>query len=426
MMWLLLSLMSAALTVESYVVHDTSERLSHGRQLKIYLPKSTEKLVFVPIDNPAEVLYWDKRWSSRVTRGRVSGTGNDRRWYLDQVTFDDQGTYIQKDFWDKEISILKVAVLEKNNYIKRIAGESLYVSLEGIGEMDATLRFSGEHANQTLVRDGALVSQDIPDYWDRLRIHTKNIEIRNVNYTDVGRYYLYDRKNRLVSITRMDLTDHHDYSEGNPLMALLLLLGIPAGICCCCRKKIFKSKANTASTQQASPGVAVPLPSGPVGPCPPYHNPQQPGGAYYPMPSPGMASTVHPPPPVAGPGQWNGPPPSPGMNPGYPPQNPAYPPVAPGPQWSGPPPGQYPPGPGGPMGYAPAPVMYSSPAPPANEEIKMENLASSPAQPLLNAESQASTEPVPPVPPSTTNVLSDSDAAATFQIDKDKNTSNFL
>lgn len=45
-------------------------------------------------------------------------------------------------------------------------------------------------------------------------------------------------------------TDHHDYSGGNPLLGLLLLLGIPAGICCCCRKKIFKQKAATTATLQ--------------------------------------------------------------------------------------------------------------------------------------------------------------------------------
>lgn len=44
--------------------------------------------------------------------------------------------------------------------------------------------------------------------------------------------------------------DHHEYSGGNPLLGLLLLLGIPAGICCCCRKKIFKQKATTMATLQ--------------------------------------------------------------------------------------------------------------------------------------------------------------------------------
>lgn len=45
-------------------------------------------------------------------------------------------------------------------------------------------------------------------------------------------------------------SDHHEYTTGSPLMALLLLLGIPAWICCCCRKKIFRPKATAATLLQ--------------------------------------------------------------------------------------------------------------------------------------------------------------------------------
>lgn len=130
------------------------------------------------------------------------------------------------------------------------------------------------------IHNGARVSQDLTNYWDRVWTHNANIEIRNVNYSDEGHYTLRDQRSRIVSVTRMDITgrshsedlepsddwrgghrftlmqalsltaDHHDYSGGNPLLGLLLLLGIPAGICCCCRKKIFKRKATTAATLQ--------------------------------------------------------------------------------------------------------------------------------------------------------------------------------
>ncbi|KAG7235880.1 hypothetical protein INR49_002077 [Caranx melampygus] len=242
------------------------------------------------------------------------------------------------------------------------------------------------------------------------------IEIRNVNTSDEGYYYLRDRKDRLVSVTKMDLTDKHDTVEGNPLMALLLLLGIPAGICCCCRKKIFKKqKASTTATLQTSPGEVV-------------HTP--PVVLLVPAlltilldsqgrPDPSMGPSVHPPPPATGPAPWNGPPPSPGFNPAYPPQNPAYPPAGPamvppaGPQWNGPPPGQYPPGPGAPMGYAP--VMYSSPPPaagePVKEEIKMENMAPSSADPLLNATPEAAA-PSASGPPTSTSYQYNVDGAS--------------
>uniref|UniRef100_UPI0037E7CB0B uncharacterized protein n=1 Tax=Semicossyphus pulcher TaxID=241346 RepID=UPI0037E7CB0B len=416
-MWRLVLLLAAALSAEAYSVQDLHERLAHGRQLKIYLPKSAEKLEFTPAEDPAHTfLYWE-RGRTRLNRGRVSGTGSDRRWYIDKVTYEDQGTYTQRDFWNKEISTVKVAVTPRHNYIKCVAGESLYVSLEGIDLADGFLSFSGDAANVTLVREGARVSQDLPDYWDRVLTHSMNIEIRHVNISDEGRYTLRDRRDRVVSVTRMDLTDHHDFSEGNPLMALLLLLGIPAGICCCCRKKIFKKKPTTASTLQAYPVVSPP-PSGPVGPAPPYSSGPA-GAVYYHSPDPSMGPTVHPPPQPSGPGQWYGPPPSLGFNPAYPPQNAAYPPA--GPQWNGPPPAAYPPGPAAPMGYAPAPVMYSSPpaegsTEPVKEQLKMENMIS-PADPLLTDTPQADSAPVPP--PS-------SDGGFQFQIDGGKNSTNFL
>lgn len=110
---------------DSYAVHDLHERLAHGRQLKIYLPKSAEKLEFTPADEPGKTFrYWEKGtsrsdtrdgdggklWAAsgvvtvdvspcgccsvpyRMTRGRVSGTGSDRRWYIDKVN---------KDIWLK-------------------------------------------------------------------------------------------------------------------------------------------------------------------------------------------------------------------------------------------------------------------------------------------------------------------------------------
>ncbi|XP_041642059.1 protein diaphanous homolog 1 [Cheilinus undulatus] len=424
MMWVCAFLLSAALTVESYVVHDQHERLNHGRQLKIYLPKSAEKLEFVPADEPGKTfLYWE-RGRTRLTRGRVSGTGSDRRWYIDKVTYEDQGTYTQRDYWNKEISTVKVAVTPRRNYVKCVAGESLYISLEGLDLADSFLSFSGDSGNFTLVKEGARVSQDLPDYWDRVFTQAMDIEIKNVNVSDEGRYTLMDRKDRLVSVTRMDLTDHHEY-EGNPLMALLLLLGIPAGICCCCRKKIFKKKATTASNLQASPVAVHPPPPGPVGPAPPYSSPGPPGGVYYPGPDPFMGPATYP-----TPQPYPGPAPSPGFNPAYPPPNAGYPPA--GPQWNGPPPAGYPPGPNAPMGYVPAPAMYSAPpgvsGEPVKEEVKMENMASSPADPLLTNTAQAGSAPSPeaPVPPPSSASAPPTDGAFHFQIDGGKSSTNFL
>ena len=73
------------------------------------------------------------------------------------------------------------------------------------------------------VRHGATVAQDLPDYWDRVRAHGTNIEIRNVNTTDEGRYTLTDRFSRVVSVTRMDLT-------GQSLCLHLILHKVIAGL----------------------------------------------------------------------------------------------------------------------------------------------------------------------------------------------------
>ncbi|KAK5901369.1 hypothetical protein CgunFtcFv8_026249 [Champsocephalus gunnari] len=430
MMWSVVLLLAAALAADSFAARDLHERLAHGRQLKIYLPKSAEKLEFISAEDPRTIFtYWEHS-RLRTNKGRVSGTGSDRRWYIDKVTYEDEGTYVQRDFWNKEIASVKVAVTHRRNNVKCVAGESLLISLEGIDLADAGLSFSGEAANVTLVRDGAPVSQDLPNYWDRVQTHSINIEIRNVNYSDEGHYTLRDRRDRMVSITRMDLTDHHNDTEGNPLLALLLLLGIPAGICCCCRKNIFKKKAPHATMLQNSPHVMHPPPCGPVGPAPPYNTPGQPGVVYYHGPDPSMGPAVHPPP---GPGQWNGPPPS--HNPSYPPAGPAMFPPAQPPQWNGSPPGQYPPGPAAQMGYASAPAMYSAPPAAASEhtreEVKTSSMAASPADPLLTAPSQLEAAsspmaPVAPVAPSSTNILSSADDAFQFTIEGDKNSTSFL
>ncbi|XP_034080361.1 uncharacterized protein wu:fc21g02 isoform X2 [Gymnodraco acuticeps] len=418
-MWSIVMLLATALGVDSYAVHDLHERLAHGRQLKIYLPKNAEKLEFISAEDPRKIyMYWEHS-RLRTNKGRVSGTGSDRRLYIDKVTYEDEGTYIQRDFWNKEIASVKVAVTPRHNYEKCVAGESLLISLEGIDLADAGLSFSGEAANVTLVRDGAPVSQDLPNYWDRVQTHSINIEIRNVNYSDEGHYTLRDRRDRMVSITRMDLTDHHNDAEGNPLLALLLLLGIPAGICCCCRKNIFKKKAPHATMLQNSPHVIHPPPCGPVGPAPPYNTPGQPGVVYYYGPDPSMGF-------------------NPGY-PGYPPQNPSYPPAGPAmfppaqpPQWNDSPPGQYPPGPAAQMGYASAPAMYSAPPAAASEhareEVKTSSMAASPADPLLTAPSQseAASSPMAPVAPSSTNILHSADDAFQFTIEGDKNSTSFL
>lgn len=71
------------------------------------------------------------------------------------------------------------------------------------------------------VRDGARVSQDLPNYWDRVQTHSLNIEIKNVNHSDEGYYTLRDRRDRVVSVTRMDLTGGSPYTLNSQIVALV-------------------------------------------------------------------------------------------------------------------------------------------------------------------------------------------------------------
>lgn len=86
-----------------------------------------------------------------------------------------------------------------------MAGEDLGIDLEGSNYHEATLVFSGETGNVTLVRDGNPVGNDLGDYSDRVKVSSSRITIAHVNTSDVGRYRLYDRKDRLVSVTKMKL-----------------------------------------------------------------------------------------------------------------------------------------------------------------------------------------------------------------------------
>ncbi|KAL1023602.1 hypothetical protein UPYG_G00043370 [Umbra pygmaea] len=471
-MWTLLILLGSALIVDGVQGSPQKERVTHGNQLKIILPTSAQTLEFTPAAEPLKTYLCWKRgsFSTQAKRGRVSGSGSDKNWYLDKVTYEDEGIYVQKNLWNYAMSSLKVSVTIARRYEKCVAGEELSISLAGLNKVDAHLSFSGAYANVTLVYDGAVVAQDISTYWDRVTVGSNNINIRNVNTSDVGSYTLKDRRDRIVSVVKMELVDKHE-NRGSPLMALLLLLGIPAGICCCCRKKICRNKdqqtTTTTTTVIHGGGANIPPPA-PCGPTPGY---DMPSGGVYPGPDgPEGYPQVHPPPNPGVPGQpqWTGPPPQPGFSPMYPPgqpqqwngppTQPVYPPAQPqqwnGPppnpdpmyppaqpqQWNGPPPNptldpMYPPNnpqqwngpppsqpqnsPGAPMGYAP--VMYNALS--SGGDIKMEK--TSPTDPLLPTEQPQ--VPCAPIPPPGSNVLQSSEPAYQFNIDTGKNpTNNFL
>ncbi|KAL7878114.1 hypothetical protein SRHO_G00047570 [Serrasalmus rhombeus] len=457
-MWSFWILLCAALFTESFASRTDYLELLFGNQLTIKLPTSwSDSMDFTSADESKHYTVWSKKSGS--VKGTVRGSGDDRRYVLSYVNFDDQGTYTQRNYWDKVTYVAKVKVFPKKYTKDCVAGETLSILLEGIKRDDASLRFSNQDVNVMLVQRG-LPADNLLDFRGRIKVTTSSIQVLNVNVSDLGNYTLFDGQDRKAITVRLNLVDHHEGINASPLMALLLLLGIPAGICCCCRKRIFKkSSQSTAMTTVLTQNVTPP-----PGPPPAYSNPVPPAGPN-PMYTPGYptdgASMVHPPPadPAFPPQpQYGGQPamppnPNPNCPPafGYPPAQPAqwtgppynspssavYPPVYPAPGDSAvhPPPSDpsFPPQPqyGGQPAMPPnpafTPVMYSAPPGSQNEgnkgDIKRNEISS--ATPLLGP-SNLEVGP-PPAPHTGTDILNSSNSAAQFNIDAGKSSSyNFL
>ncbi|TRY89966.1 hypothetical protein DNTS_001688 [Danionella cerebrum] len=346
------------------------KRITHGHMLTLDLPERTEKLQFVSADESDQYTIWEHKalslWPSKPSKGQVTSANDGWTFRLKQVTFEDAGTYILRNHFGSTVSSYTVTVLPNKEVIERIAGETLYISLAGLKQTDATLSFYGNYSKITLVEDGVPVGNSHPDYISRLKVNRDWIQILHVNVSDLGRYVLTDQKGRYVSNSTMILVDQHSYSSNTGLIGLLAL-GLPCGICFCCRKRICKGcqKKKSYSTPVQTPD-SNPIPM--TAPCSvPVTDPGAPGQGYvagYPA-NPDLGPIHHPPP------QWSGQPavpPNDGYQPGMNPPNPVYAPEsAPGgpplqpPPWNAAPP-QY--NPSGPVGYYPGNVPPNPVYPP--------------------------------------------------------------
>ncbi|XP_028833318.1 uncharacterized protein LOC114788678 [Denticeps clupeoides] len=389
--WTLLILMGSVFSVDCSTFR---EKLAHGSRLTVELPTETESLEFVPADGSPGYTIW-KRLQHSPSKGRLTGSiQNDHRWELPQVTFDDEGSYNVLNYWNKKSKVVLLAVQTAYKYIDRVAGEDLIISLEGSRYQEANLFFSGEYGNLTLVWDGSPAAENNPDYDGRVKVRSSGIALSHVNVSDVGRYNLTDRRGRVVSITKMTLVDAHDFSADRNFLSLLALLGIPVGICYCCKKR------RRRNCFKKSRSCARPVPNTrpsntPTVPPPSYNDPSNTSGLNYTPVFTGDAG--YPPQPAM--------PPGPGLNTG---DNPIYPPVYPPthpPQWTS---DQY-----NPTSYTP--LMPSNPTPASAVNIEMKSTL--PADPLSVPQGQEALGP-------TSDPLQISNTPAQFQIDMGKN--NFL
>ncbi|XP_077102638.1 uncharacterized protein LOC143753789 [Siphateles boraxobius] len=422
--WTLLAAATCAVSVSAISLRN----LIHGSQLFLDLPERTERLVFTSADEKDQYTIWEHRnlslWPSKPRKGQVNSASHGWSFTIRHVTFDDEGTYTLRNHFGSVISSYTVKVNTNRQIIERIAGEKLIIPLLGLKQSDATLHFHGNYSSVILVENGVPVGKNKPDYINRLKLTSETIQVLNVNVSDLGRYDLTDYKGRPVSNNTMVLVDQHEYNHSGGFLALLLL-GIPCGICLCCRKKIC-NRCRTTKSQTVESNVLntvpVSIPSSntvinPIGPG-------GPGQGYIAgYPSHPDQGQIHYPPPT----EWSVQPavsPNPGFHPAYVPQNPVYPPdfgsggpPAQPPQWNAPP-TQY--NPSAPVNYTP--VMYSAPPGPEAAGLKMNE--PSPTAPLLTPQPESHQSAMASVP---MDILNSSESSVQFDINKGKSSgSNFL
>ncbi|XP_016095127.1 uncharacterized protein, partial [Sinocyclocheilus grahami] len=237
----------------------------HGQQLTLDLPERTQRLKFVSADKSAQFTIWENKTiyflPSNPRKGHVSSVGKNWTFRIQRVTFDDEGSYILLNHSGAIIRSYIVKVKTYSKDINRIAGQTLTirVALAGLKRRDAILHFYSNNSSLILVKNGVLVGWNHPDYINRLKVTRNNIQIFNVNTSDIGRYELTDRKGRLVSSNRMILVARRQYAAKKGLKALVLLLCIPGGLCFRYRKRISKRCRSTESDTNTGQPNTVPV-----------------------------------------------------------------------------------------------------------------------------------------------------------------------
>ncbi|KAF5900675.1 DNA-directed RNA polymerase II subunit RPB1-like isoform X2, partial [Clarias magur] len=253
-----------------------TKNLNHGQELSFQLPTWVVTLEFEANwkqNKSKKDVLWNT--SSTAKRGIVTGDDDKRRFIIYSVTFDDNGTYIRRNSEKKEK--LSVNISQILNTQHCVAGQNVTISLAGLKKDNATLIHKKNNTYITLVEHGSPVS----NYMGRIQVADDSITVLNVGVSDKGFYIIRDSKNRIVKKTLLIL----DGKKGNPLYALLLLLGIP--FCGCCCKKLCKddTSQSTTTTDVKYDAETSQLTS-----------PAEPAPGYTPVYPAGGASSVYPPP----------------------------------------------------------------------------------------------------------------------------------
>ncbi|TSK22549.1 hypothetical protein Baya_1907 [Bagarius yarrelli] len=165
----------------------------------------TEKFEFTPANTQQPDIIWSRR--IKPQKGQVISSGDERRFIISSVTFNDQGNYTEWNFWSKVASVHLVKVLTKRRVLSCMPGRNLSISLDGLLKDDVKLRFFGKDFNITLVEHGFPVGNRHFGFWGRVQLTAKNIQVLMVDSSDVGKYVLSDHRNNTVTNITLNMAD---------------------------------------------------------------------------------------------------------------------------------------------------------------------------------------------------------------------------
>ncbi|KAL7889666.1 hypothetical protein AOLI_G00019240 [Acnodon oligacanthus] len=135
----------------------------------------------------------------------VGGRGNNRRFVIDSVNFDDQGTYTLLNFRNQVSSVTRLIVISSTNIKYCVADATLSISLDGLKKDEASLSFSNQKQILTLVQQGSPVWN--LRYNKRIKVTNSSIQVVSVSESDMGQYTLFDLRGRQTKVITLKIID---------------------------------------------------------------------------------------------------------------------------------------------------------------------------------------------------------------------------
>ncbi|XP_072533181.1 uncharacterized protein [Salminus brasiliensis] len=175
-----------------------------GHQLSIKLLKQVTSMSLTPVNKSQNYTIWSS--SVKPNRGKVEGSGNNRRYVINSVTFEDQGDYTQQNTFKNGICVTKVKVLTSTDTKTCEVGQTLTIPLDVIKKNEASLRFSSDGVDLTLVTRGSPVF-NLRDFSKRINVTSSSIQVSNIQVADMGNYKILDVKGRVAKITTLKVID---------------------------------------------------------------------------------------------------------------------------------------------------------------------------------------------------------------------------